>query len=432
MNASPHLIRALACSALITLYAAATPGSMASPASQVVSQNAGAIADNPSNPFTTRRVATFDHPWAMAFLPDGRLLITEKPGRLFLTTTDGHKTEVQGPPKVYDRGQNGLLDIAVSPDFEHDAQVYFTYVAPESGGGVLTLARARLLTSPRQTALDDLHILWRQQPASRGGQPGGIIAFSPNGQHLFLTVGDRMEPDAAQDPDAARGKILRMNLDGSAPADNPMAGQGGIRALTWTSGHRNPYGLAFAPNGQLWEDEMGPRGGDELNLIIRGKNYGWPVVSNGDQYDGTPIPRHSTHPEFEAPRVYWTSVIAPAGLAFYQGTQFPAWQGSALIGGLVSRGLVRIAFEPGGNARQVDRWPLDARIRDVAVAPNGTVWVIEDGSNAGLMKLVPKPTLAQHTVDASFFDVRRGPVPQRWLPSYLLHFLSCSNLLPDV
>jgi glucose/arabinose dehydrogenase len=195
-----------------------------------------------------------------------------------------------------------------------------------------------------------------------------------------------MEPETAQDPGAARGKILRLNRDGSAPADNPMAGQAGIRALTWTTGHRNPYGLAFAPDGRLWEHEMGPRGGDELNLILPGKNYGWPVVSNGDQYSGIPIPRHGTHPEFEAPFVYWTPVIAPAGLAFYQGSQFPTWRGSALIGGLVARGLVRIAFESDG-ARQADRWSLGARIRDVAVAPDGAIWIIQDGTNAALLRL---------------------------------------------
>ncbi|WP_345796952.1 PQQ-dependent sugar dehydrogenase [Castellaniella sp. MT123] len=380
----------LALCALAALCAAALPSAAAGAASAIVSRNAGTLPDDGGRPFTVRRIATFDHPWAIAFLPDGRLLITEKPGKIFITTRDGAKTEVHGVPRVYYRGQNGLLDIAVSPRFAQDATVFFTYVAPEDNGGVLTLARARLAESGHQASLDDLRILWRQQPASRGGQPGGIIAFPPDGRHLFLSVGDRMEPDSAQNPDAARGKILRLNPDGSAPADNPLAGQPGVRALTWTSGHRNPYGLAFAPNGQLWETEMGPKGGDELNRIIRGKNYGWPIVSNGDQYDGTPIPRHSTHPEFETPRVYWTPVIAPAGLAFYQGPQFPAWQGSALIGGLVSHGLARIAFEPDGNARQADRWPLGARIRDVAVAPDGTVWVIEDGPNAALLRLVPR------------------------------------------
>lgn len=356
----------------------------------IASQNAGMIPDDAAMPFKVQRIATFDEPWALAFLPDGRLLVTEKPGHIFLITQNGAKTEIKGVPKVYHHGQNGLLDVAIAPGFTRNALVYFTFIASERGGGALVLARARLRESGGQAQLRDLTILWRQQPASYGGQPGGIITFAPDGRHLFLTVGDRQEPDTAQNPDMARGKILRMNLDGSAPADNPMAGQDGVRALTWTTGHRNPYGLAFAPDGRLWEDEMGPRGGDELNLVRRGGNYGWPLVSNGDNYSGVPIPRHGTRPEFDAPRVYWTPVIAPAGLAFYDSTLFPQWRGSALIGGLVSRGLVRIAFGGDHSARQVNRWSLGARIRDVAAAPDGAIWVIEDGSEAGLLRLTPK------------------------------------------
>ncbi|MGB6008675.1 PQQ-dependent sugar dehydrogenase [Castellaniella sp.] len=360
------------------------------PRAQAASVNAGALAPDAETPFALQRVAAFNAPWAIAFLPDGRLVVTEKAGRMFLATQAGAKTAIEGIPAVYDRGQNGLLDVAPSPDFSRDHTLYFTFVAPDSAGGALVLARARLQESAGGARLDAPEILWRQQPGSRGGQPGGIVAFSPDGRHVFLTVGDRMEPDTAQDPDAARGKILRLNRDGSAPADNPMAGQHGTRALTWTTGHRNPYGLAFAPDGRLWEHEMGPRGGDELNLILPGKNYGWPVVSNGDQYSGIPIPRHDTHPEFEAPRVYWTPVIAPAGLAFYQGSQFPTWQGSALIGGLRAESLVRIAFGPDGAARQADRWPQGARIRDVAVSPDGAVWIIQDGAHAALLRLIAR------------------------------------------
>nr|WP_322999606.1 PQQ-dependent sugar dehydrogenase [Castellaniella sp.] len=373
-----------ACLMLATLLA------LPLPRSQAASVNEGALAPDANAPFTTRQIATFDSPWAIAFLPDGRLVVTEKTGRMFLAMQAGDKTPIDGIPAVYDRGQNGLLDVAPSPDFARDHLLYFTYVAPDAAGGALVLARAQLQESTGGARLGALETLWRQRPGSRGGQPGGIIAFAPDGQHLFLSVGDRMEPDTAQDPDAARGKILRLNRDGSAPPDNPMAGQAGIRALTWTTGHRNPYGLAFAPDGRLWEHEMGPRGGDELNLILPGKNYGWPVVSNGDQYSGIPIPRHATHPEFEAPRIYWNPVIAPAGLAFYQGSQFPAWQGSALIGGLRAESLVRVTFSADGDARQADRWPLGARIRDVAVAPDGTVWIIQDGPHAALLRLRAK------------------------------------------
>ncbi len=360
------------------------------PTVQAAPENAGPLPAHEITPFAIQRIATFDRPWAIAFLPDGRLIVTEKAGRMLLVTQAGAQTAIDGVPAVYDRGQNGLLDVAPSPDFERDRLLYFTRVAPEDGGGVLILARARLEESGGRAHLRNRETLWRQQPASRGGQPGGIIAFSPDGRHLFLTAGDRMEPETAQDPDAARGKILRMNPDGSTPPDNPMAGQPGIRALTWSTGHRNPYGLAFAPDGTLWEHEMGPRGGDELNRIRRGGNYGWPEVSNGDQYSGRPIPRHATRPEFDAPSLYWTPVIAPAGLTFYQGAVFPAWQGSALIGGLRSEGLVRVVFKADGAAHQADRWSLGRRIRDVAVAPDGAVWVIEDGADAGLLRLTAK------------------------------------------
>ena len=238
--------------------------------------------------------------------------------------------------------------------------------------------------------LENLTTIWKQDRAARGGQPGGIIAFAPDGKHLFFTVGDRMEPDTAQDPDAPMGKILRMNLDGSVPPDNPQAKAGGVRALTWTTGHRNPYGLAFAPDGKLWEDEMGPRGGDEFNLIRRGRNYGWPLVSNGDNYNGTPIPRHATRPEFAAPPLWWNPVIAPAGLAFYEGNMFPRWRGSALIGGLASEALVRVTIGKDGNADEAERFDMGHRIRDVAVGPDGAVWLIEDGDPGQLLKLTPK------------------------------------------
>ncbi|HWK61028.1 MAG TPA: PQQ-dependent sugar dehydrogenase [Eoetvoesiella sp.] len=372
-----------------TLASAALLASM--PATvRAASENAGRNQPSADQPFTMDSVATFEYPWAIAFLPDGRLLVTEKPGKLFITTQKGEKKEVAGIPKVYYSGQNGLLDVAVSPAFSRDHSIYLTFVEPGRGGGALALARAQLRESGGAASLANLAIIWRQNRFSSRGQPGGIIAFPPDGRHLFLTTGDRQQPRTAQDPDLAQGKVLRLNLDGSTPKDNPMAGQGGVKAQTWTTGHRNPYGLAFAPDGRLWLDEMGPRGGDELNLIQPGRNYGWPVVSNGDNYNGTPIPRHGTHPEFEAPVVYWTPVIAPAGLAFYEGAMFPAWRGSALIGGLVERGLVRIAFDGKGGAKEAERWVLGHRIRDVAVASDGAVWLIEDEEGGRLLRLTPR------------------------------------------
>lgn len=358
-------------------------------AAQARSINAGDRPASDIRPFTAHAVAEFDTPWAIAFLPDGRMLVTEKPGRIFLVSQAGRKVEVGNVPDVAASGQNGLLDVAVAPDFDSSSHVYFTYVEPGDGGSRLVLSRATLSISQNSATLKNRTVIWRQTPAGGGGQPGGIIAFDPQGAHLFLTVGDRMRPPSAQDPDQARGKVLRLDPDGSVPADNPFAARGGVQARTWTTGHRNPYGLAFAPDGRLWLHEMGPRGGDELNLIEPGRNYGWPVVSNGNEYSGAPIPNHDTRPEFTAPAVYWTPVISPAGLVFYQGELFPEWQGSALIGSLRARALIRMAFDADGHPDEAERWNMDARIRDVAVAPDGAVWVIEDSSSGRLLRLTP-------------------------------------------
>lgn len=341
--------------------------------------------------FEIATVAQFDTPWAIAVLADGKMLITEKRGQLFLVTPDGKKTEVKGVPAVHYSGQNGLLDIVLAPSFARDGTVYVSYVAPSAGGGTLALARAKLADVESAPKLENLSVIWQATPNGGGGQPGGIITFSPDGRHLFLSSGDRMQPETAQDMQTSLGKIIRLNLDGSVPADNPFAAKGGVQAQIWSYGHRNPYGLAFAPDGQLWETEMGPRGGDELNRITQGENYGWPLVSDGDNYDGTPIPRHSTQPDLTAPVLYWTPSIAPAGLAFYSGSLFANWQGSALMGALRGEALIRVAFDGESGASQVERWNMGARIRAIAVAPDGAVWLIEDAANGRLMRLTPKP-----------------------------------------
>lgn len=377
MTRHKTLLASLALATALTFHGAAVAQSI----------NAGGRAASSALPFATQAVAEFDTPWAIAFLPDGRMLVTEKPGRIFLVAQDGAKIEL-AEISVLASGQNGMLDIAVAPDFATSSRIYFTYVEPD-GGGRLVLSRATLSVSDGAAALTDSTVVWRQSPGGGGGQPGGIIAFDPRGSYLFLSVGDRMRPDTAQDPDQARGKVLRLNLDGTVPSDNPLAIQGGVQAETWSTGHRNPYGLAFAPDGRLWLHEMGPRGGDELNLIEPGLNYGWPLVSNGNEYGGGSIPDHDTRPEFAAPAVYWTPVIAPAGLAFYDGAMFPEWQGSALIGGLRVQALVRVSFGPEGQPDEAERWSMGARIRDVAVASDGAVWVIEDSNPGRLMRLTP-------------------------------------------
>jgi glucose/arabinose dehydrogenase len=338
--------------------------------------------------FVSSPVAEFDTPWAMAFLPDGRLLVTEEPGRMYLVSSSGSKTQVRNLPDVDTSRGDGLLDVAVAPDFARSSQVFYTYIEP-AGGGRLVLARATLSIAQTGVSLLNAAVIWRQNVAGGGTHTGGVIAFDPDGTHLFLTVGDFRQPETVQDPTQARGKVLRLLVDGSTPSDNPDATAGGVQAQTWTTGHRNPYGLAFSADGQLWLNEMGPLGGDEINLIQPGRNYGWPTVSEGNQYSGVRIPRHATRPEFAAPLAHWTPVISPAGFAFYVGDMFPQWRGSAFIGGLSARSLVRVGFGKNGKPVPAERWDMGVRIRDVAVALDGAVWVIEDGKRARLLRITP-------------------------------------------
>jgi glucose/arabinose dehydrogenase len=340
-------------------------------------------------PFNASLEGHFDNPFAIAFLPDGRLLVTEKPGHLKLRATDGSVADVAGVPATAQVNQGGLLDVALAPDFASSHIIYLSYSEPGSGGSSLALARATLDTSTAQPKLSDLKIIWHQLPKGDGGQFGAVITFSPDHKHLFLASGERQRFTPAQDPDQALGKILRFNLDGSVPSDNPMASAGGAKAITWSTGHRNPYGLVFASDGRLWENEMGPKGGDELNLIEPGKNYGWPNVSWGDNYDGTPIPKPKPGDGYQMPVLYWVPSISPSGSIIYTGSMFPQWDGSYIMGGMSAQVLVRITLN-GASATKADQWNMNMRIRDIAQAPDGAIWLIQDGDNAQLMRLTPK------------------------------------------
>jgi glucose/arabinose dehydrogenase len=375
--------------AMIKLLAGAAAAFLSTTA-PMASENAGENSASSSLPFTARDIAVFDTPWALAFLDQNEMLVTEKGGQIWLVDTKGRKLPVEGVPDVVYDGQLGLLDIAPAPDFASSGVVYLSYVEPNAESGALALARARLTRSGDKVSLDGLKVVWRDEAMEGGGQPGGVIAFAPDGGHIFLTVGDRMRPKRAQDLSTSQGSIIRLTLDGAPAPGNPFEASKKERPEIWSYGHRNPYGLAFAPNGALWAHEMGPRGGDELNRIEAGANYGWPLVSNGDQYSGAAIPRHSTRPDLAPPAVYWTPVIAPAGLAFYIGGRFEEWKGSALIGGLAGMSLSRITFAKDGAAHEANRWDMEARIRDVAVDPKGYVWVIEDDSEGRLRRLEPK------------------------------------------
>lgn len=384
--------------------------------------NVGEQKPEPILPFTMTQVATFSLPWRIASLPDGRMLITEKVGPLWLVTQQGAKTQVSNVPAVLYQGQGGMLGVFISPHYTTDHNVYLTYSEPGEGGSSLALARARLSIGGDTASLDGLQVLWRQMPKGKGGQFGAQIAFSPDGRYLFLAVGDRQRMTPAQDPDQELGKILRLTLDGKPAPGNPMAGKIGaanvslidpprdtelaktapvVSAYTfpeanltpseeWTSGHRTPYGLAFAPDGRLWEVEHGPRGGDELNLIEPGRNYGWPLVSYATNYNRVPIPSPDTRSDLIKPVIYWTPVIAPGNLTFYKGAMFPQWQGSALIGGMASKTLNRITFDGKGGATPAERWDVGYRIRDVEVGPDGALWMLEDANPGGLFRVTPK------------------------------------------
>ncbi len=334
-------------------------------------------------------VATFASPWAMVFLPDGRALVTEKGGTLRIVTQAGVKSApLGGVPAVAVGGQGGLLDVALHPSFGSNALVYLSFSESGTGGSGLAVARGTLVEDAGGPRLTGVSTIWRQAPKVSGsGHFGGRMAFAPDGT-LYVTAGERQRGSPAQDMTQTLGKILRINPDGSIPTDNPFVSTAGARTEIWSLGHRNPYGLAFDSAGRLWEHEMGPEGGDEFNLVTRGGNYGWPNVSNGQDYGGGNIPDHAPGDGYVAPLLSWTPVIAPGGMILYSGNLFAAWRGDAIIAGLVSQGLVRVRFTPTSAVEQ-QRIALGARIREVEQGPDGAIWVLEDSSSGRLLRLVP-------------------------------------------
>lgn len=352
----------------------------------LLSACAGSAAEHP---FSIERVATFDRPWAMAFLPDGGLLVTEKRGSLrWLAAPQAVALSVAGVPEVDYGGQGGLGDVALHPDFAENRVVYLSY-AEAGDGNTRGAAVARATLSRNNRQLENVDVIWRQVPKVSGrGHYGHRLLFSDDG-YLFISSGDRQKFDPSQDMQSNLGKILRLHPDGSVPADNPFVDAGGVTAQIWSLGHRNPLGIAFDQQGQLWNNEMGPRGGDELNRVVRGNNYGYPIVSNGDHYSGQNIPDHDTRPEFAAPATWWTPVISPSGMVIYDGELFADWQGDALISGLSSEALVRVELSD-ESAREVARYDMGERIRAVTQGPDGALWLLEDGGNGDLLRLVPR------------------------------------------
>ncbi|MFD0321462.1 MULTISPECIES: PQQ-dependent sugar dehydrogenase [Lysobacter] len=375
-------------STLCLLCSSALLAAFAAPAAQARDDGATAQAAK-ANPFTATEVARFNEPWAMTFLPNGRLLVTEKRGVLKVLTIGGTAQTITGVPTVAYGGQGGLGDVILHPSYATNGLIYISYAEKGSISGTAgaTVARAKLNLTSSGGSLSNLQVLWRQPKVSGSNHYGHRLAFGPD-RKLWITSSERQKFDPAQDLNSPLGKVIRLNDDGSVPSDNPFYSRGGVAATVWSYGHRNLLGIAFDAQSKLWIHEMGPKGGDELNLIERGSNYGWPLVSQGDHYDGTPIPRHSTRPDLNAPEAWWNPVIAPAGFVIYSGTRFPNWSGSGLIGGLASQALVRVRFN-GNTAAEAERYPMGKRIREVEQGPNGDVWLLEDGTGARLLRLTP-------------------------------------------
>ena len=330
------------------------------------------------------------HPWALAFLPDGNMLVTERPGRLRIATRDGKLTPaLAGVPRVMAVGQGGLHDVIVDRNFQQNRTIYFCYAEPANGGGRTALARARLADERR---LDQVRVIFRQEgPLSSGNHYGCRIAQAAD-DNLFLTMGDHFGPrDQAQNLGNHIGKIVRIRPDGTVPNDNPFVGRAGAKPEIWSYGHRNSQGAALHPStGKLWEHEHGPRGGDEVNIIDKGKNYGWPVIGYGIDYSGARIHEAASRPGMEQPVKYWVPSIAPSGMAFYRGDLFPAWRGNLLVGALASRLLVRLTLDGdkvAGEERLLDG--LRERIRDVRVGPDGAIYLVTDNSAGRVLRVSP-------------------------------------------
>jgi glucose/arabinose dehydrogenase len=351
-----------------------------------------ARSPNPEPVEAPIRVATvaegLEHPWGLAFLPDGRMLVTERPGRLRMVAQGGQVSPpLKGVPQVFAEGQGGLLDVALDPAFTSNRLVYLSYAEPGEGVAGTAVARGRL--NEAGTALDGVQIIFRQQPkVTEGYHFGSRLAFAPDGT-LFVTFGERFKFMPAQDLSSHLGKIVRINPDGSVPHDNPFVGRDDARPEIWSYGHRNVQGVAIHPKtGVLWENEFGPMGGDELNIPEAGRNYGWPLVSWGQHYNGDDIPDPPTRPELADAIYYWNPVISPSGMTFYTGDAFPDWRGNLLIAGLSSEALVRLTLD-GQRVTGEARIAMGTRIRDVKQGPDELIYLLTDEPDGRVLKIAP-------------------------------------------
>ncbi len=360
-----------------------------------VDETAADGAADPTNvSYTVEPMGEFSEPWAVAFAPGtDTIFLTEKPGTMrAVDTASGKVMEVTGMPEVAYAGQGGLGDIAFLPSETglDSRTIYLSWAEAGNGGNTgAAVGRGTLSCEAEACAVSDLEVIWRQSlKTGKRGHYSHRIAVSPDEQFLFISSGDRQELEPAQDKTNNLGTVVRLNLDGTSAEGNPFADEGEVQSQIWSYGHRNVLGLAFDPDGQLWDLEHGPAGGDEFNKVTRGTNYGWPTVSDGEHYNGDPIPNHSTRPEFQTAAIGWTPVIAPGDFLFYTGDAFPAWKGDPLMVGLAAQGIVHVEID-GETANEVARHNFDARIRGIEQGPDGAIWLIEDGEGGKLLKVSP-------------------------------------------
>lgn len=383
-------MRTLRTAALPLLLLVGCTGSSEPAGANSAGANAGVEAQPApgGQPFQVTPLGQFNAPWAMAFLPGSgaaqtsRALVTEKGGKLILVdVASGQRQEVSGvPTNIRVAGQGGLGDVMPAPDFAASQRVYLSFVEPGAGGSGAALGYGRLVIGSGAPRLDGFKVIWRQDPKVSGnGHFSHRIAFAPDGS-IYLSSGERQKMQPAQDRSSDLGKVIHMDAEGKR-----------IGGRFHSMGHRNVLGLAFTPDGRLWASEMGPQGGDEINLVEQGRNYGWPLVSNGSHYGGEEIPDHPTRPEFAAPKVWWNPSISPAGMIVYSGDLFPQWKGDILLGALSGQALIRADVD-GADARKGDQWDMGARIREVEQGPRGEVYLLEDGPGGRLLRLEPAQT----------------------------------------
>ncbi|GAB3108870.1 PQQ-dependent sugar dehydrogenase [Janibacter alkaliphilus] len=368
----------------------ADDGSATTSASSGQGASSGAGEPLEGTPFAVEEVDSFDEPWAMAFLPGGDLLVTERSGTMHLRDqASGERAEVAGVPEVVHSGQGGLGDVLPGPTFADDGTVYLSWAEEAEQGNRAAVGQARLVTDGDEPRLEGLEVIWRQQPSVDGdAHYSHRLAIDPEAEHLYVSSGDRQEQDPAQDTSNTLGTIVRLDLDGVPVADNPLADEDGAAPGIYSYGHRNPLGLELAPDGRLWSSEMGPEGGDELNLVEAGGNYGWPEASNGSDYGGGDIPDHAEGDGFVAPAVSWDPSISPGSLMIYDGELFADWEGDAFLGGLSGESLTRVALD-GAQATEEETWEMGERIRAVEAGPDGAIWVLEDAGSGRLLRLTP-------------------------------------------